>query len=45
MNDHRESEQALAFNAAVALRGTGPDPEAVEYFVRRFNELLQEQAI
>jgi hypothetical protein len=34
--------QALAFNAAIALHGTGQDPEAVGYFVRRFNELLQE---
>jgi hypothetical protein len=34
--------QALAFHAAVVLRGTGPDPEAIEYFVRRLNELLSE---
>jgi hypothetical protein len=34
--------QALAFHAAVVLHGTDLDPEAVEYFVRRFNELLQE---
>jgi hypothetical protein len=34
--------QALAFHAAVVLHGTGMDPEAIEYFVKRFNELLSE---
>jgi phenylpyruvate tautomerase PptA (4-oxalocrotonate tautomerase family) len=34
--------QALAFHAAVVLHGTDQDPEAVKYFERRFNELLQE---
>jgi hypothetical protein len=35
--------QALAFHAAVVLHGTDMDPEAIDYFLRRLNELLNEE--
>jgi hypothetical protein len=36
--------QALAFNAALCLHGCDKDPQAVRYFLQRFDELLMEEA-